>query len=104
MQGGHWESVRKINPKTGKMKTFTEFKGERKRLQEKCVRVFASKDANDGGLWKVKNDGSVAKVEGTPEHCFIFNDSVNGVKVPEKLDKQWYIRTAKERSDSFGKI
>ena len=104
MQGGHWESVRKINPKTGKMKTFTEFKGERKRLQEKCVRVFASKDANDGGLWKVKNDGFVAKVEGTPEHCFIWNDEVNGVKCPKKLDKQWYIRTAKKRSDSFGKI
>lgn len=103
MQGGHWESVRKINSKTGKMKTFTEFKGERKRLQEKCVRVFASKDANDGGLWKVKNDGSVAKVEGTPEHCFIWNDEVNGVKCPKKLDKDWYIETAKKRVVDFGK-
>ena len=102
MHGGHWESVRKVNPKTGKMKTFTEFKGEKKRLQEKCVRVFASKDTSDGGLWKVKNDGSVAKVEGTPEHSFIFNDNVNGVKCPRKLDKQWYVTTAKNRLKGFG--
>lgn len=102
MHGGHWESVRKVNPQTGKMKTFTEFKGDRKRLNEKCVRVFASKDQTDGGLWKVKNDGSVAKVEGTPEHCFIFNDAVNGVKVPDRLDKNWYISTAKDRLKGFG--
>jgi DNA polymerase len=102
LHGGHWTSVKRINPKTGKMKTFTEFKGQRKRLQEKCVRVFASKDPADGGLWKVKNDGSVAKVEGTPEHCFIFNESVNGVRCPARLDKQWYIQTAKDRLKGFG--
>lgn len=102
LHGGHWETVRKINPKTGKMKTFTEFRGERNRVPEKCVRVFASKDQSDGGLWKVKNDGSVAKVEGTPEHCFIFNDEVNGVQCPMKLDKEWYIRTAESRVKDFG--
>jgi DNA polymerase len=41
-------------------------------------------------------------MEGTPEQCFIFNDSVNGVKVPEKLDKQWYVATAKDRLKGFG--
>ena len=102
LHGGHYESIRKINPQTGKMKTFVEFHGSRKRLNEKCVRVFASKEPDDGGLWKVKNDGSLAKIEGTPEHCFIFNDDVNGVQCPKKLDKQWYINTAKYRLKGFG--
>lgn len=45
---------------------------------------------------------SKAKVEGTPEHCFIFNDEVNGVKVPRQLNKQWYINTAYDRLSGFG--
>ena len=100
--GGNWESVRKVNPATGKMKTFKEFRGTQERLPEKCVRVFASTNVADGGLWKVKKDGSVAKVEGTPEHCFIYNDDVNGVKVPWKLNKSWYVNTAKARLEGFG--
>lgn len=102
LHGGYWETVRKVNPKTGKMKTFKELTGSRQRLNEKCVRVFASTKTTDGGLWKVKNNGSIAKVEGTPEHCFIYNDSVNGVKCPKTLDKGWYIRTAKDRLKGFG--
>ena len=100
--GGYWESYRAINPETGKMKTFKRFIGNPQRLNEKCVRVFASKDTNDGGLWKVHKRGNQAKVEGTPEHCFIFNDDVNGVRVPEKLDKQWYIDLALKRLSKFG--
>lgn len=69
---------------------------------KKCVRVFASVNESDGGLWKIKKDGSKAKVEGTPEHCFIFNDEVNGVKVPRQLNKQWYINTAYDRLSGFG--
>jgi DNA polymerase len=102
LHGGHWEKVRRVNPATGKMKTFTDFVGERKRLKEKCVRVYASKDPKDGGLWKVKTDGSTAKVEGTPEHCFMVNDDVNDMCCPRKLDKEWYIRTAQERVEGFG--
>lgn len=102
LHGGHWEKTRRVNPATGKMKTFTDFVGERKRLKEKCVRVYASKDPADGGLWKVKTDGSTAKVEGTPEHCFMVNDDVNDMCCPRKLDKEWYIRTAQERVEGFG--
>ena len=102
LHGGHWEKVRRVNPATGKMKTFTDFVGERKRLKEKCVRVYASTDPKDGGLWKVKTDGSTAKVEGTPEHCFMVNDDVNDMCCPRKLDKEWYIRTAQERVEGFG--
>ena len=102
LYGGHWEKYKEINPDTGRLKTFDRFVGNPVRLNEKCVRVFASKDISDGGLWKIHKNGSQAKMEGTPEHCFIFNDEVNGVKVPEKLDKQWYIDTALNRLSKFG--
>lgn len=102
LYGGYWTSFKAVNPKTGRLKTYKKFVGDPERLNEKCVRVFASIDPDDGGLWKVHKSGSQAKVEGTPEHCFIFNDSVNGVKVPARLDKQWYIDTALKRLSRFG--
>jgi DNA polymerase len=102
LHGGYWESHKAINPKTGRLKTFETFIGERKELNEKCIRLFASTSMNDGGLWKVKGADKIEKLEGTPEHCFIFNEDVNGVKCPSKLDKQWYIKTAKERLKGFG--
>ena len=71
-------------------------------LNEKCVRVFASKRQEDGGLFKIHAiRGNVAKVEGTPEHCFIVNGDVNGVEVPDYLDRQWYIDEAKRRLQKF---
>lgn len=102
LHGGYWENYKEVNPKTGKLKTFVRWAGNPKKLNERCVRVFASKDINDGGLWKVKGADKKEKIEGTPEHCFIFNDEVNGVKCPAKLDKQWYINTAKDRLKGFG--
>lgn len=74
-------------------------------LKEKCVRCFASKRASDGGLFKVHSStGRMAKIEGTPENAFLWNDSVEGVKCPAKLDKQWYIDTARKRLKDFGVI
>lgn len=102
LHGGHWESYKAVNPDTGRIKTFKRLAGNRKAIKEKCVRVFASADMNDGGVWKVKNTGAVEKIENTPEHCFIWNDAVNGVKVPAKLDKQWYIDFANRRLKDFG--
>lgn len=104
LHGGHWESYKDINPASGRMKTFKKFVGQRKELKERCVRIFASVDINDGGLWKVKGTDKIEKLEGTPEHSFIWNDEVNGVKVPAKLDKQWYINTAKKRLTDFGVV
>jgi len=53
-------------------------------------------------LFKVhKERGTTAKVEGTPHHCFIFNELVNGVSVPEELDKSWYIDVANKRINDF---
>lgn len=102
LHGGFWEQYKQINPETGRMKTFKRFTGNKKKLNEQCVRVFASTDMNDGGLWKEHTNGRIAKVEGTPEHCFIFNDEVNGAGCPAKLDKQWYINTARSRLKDFG--
>lgn len=102
LHGGYWIKCKEINPTTGKLRTVAKFEGKAKRLNEKCVRVFASVNDSDGGLWKIKLDGSKSKIEGTPEHCFIFNDEVNGVKVPNKLNRQWYIDTAYDRLSGFG--
>lgn len=69
----------------------------------KSYRVFASNSQDDGRLLKrkaIKPKGE--KFGNTPEHCFIFNDDVNGVKVPETLDRGWYIDLAKKRLKQFG--
>lgn len=69
----------------------------------KSYRVFASNSQEDGRLLKrkaIKSKGE--KFGNTPEHCFIFNDDVNGVKVPANLDRSWYIELAKKRLKQFG--
>ena len=74
-------------------------------LKEKCIRVFASKAPSDAGVFKISiRTGKPEKISNSPEHCFIFNDAVNGLKVPEKLDKQWYIKFAKKRLADFGVV
>ena len=100
--GGHWEKYKAINPSSGRLKTYQKFVGNPQKLTERCVRVFASNNPSDGGLWKIKKDGSQAKVEGTPERCFIFNDDINDVKVSHNLDKNFYIEMAKDRLKGFG--
>ena len=74
-----------------------------KYMTEKCYRVFASRDKGDSYIGKCKAKGAtIEKFGNTPERCFIDNSSVNGKKVPEKLDKQWYIQLAKERLKQYG--
>lgn len=73
-----------------------------KQYVNKSYRVFASKSANDGKILKCRETSNPAKFGNTPDHCFIYNDEVNGVKVPEKLDKQWYIDFAQKRLKDFG--
>lgn len=76
-----------------------------KPIKEKCIRVFASNNPADPGVKKVhavrKN---TAKLTNSPEHCFIFNDDVKGVTVPDKLDRQWYIDFANKRLSDFGVV
>ena len=72
-------------------------------LNERCVRVFASKNEYDGGLFKLHISKSKPdKFPSTPTHCFIENDDVSEMKVPKKLDKEFYINIAKDRVNSFG--
>ena len=76
-----------------------------KRYDQKCYRVFASKLESDGKIEAVKTvNGKLSfnKFANTPEHCFIYNESVNGVKVPSILDKGYYIDLAKQRLNDYG--
>lgn len=73
------------------------------RLKEKCLRVFASKDENDKGVFKLKAIGkNPEKIAGTPIHCFINNEDINlNNEISSKLDKQWYIDLANKRINDF---
>jgi hypothetical protein len=71
------------------------------RLREKCLRIFASRDESDKGVYKVKLSGRSEKIASTPERCFIVNESVVGARVASRLDKDWYIRVAKKRIEDF---
>jgi DNA polymerase elongation subunit (family B) len=74
-------------------------------LKEKCIRVFASKAPSDAGVFKVSiRTGKPEKISNSPENCFIYNNTVNGVKVPNKLDKQFYIDMAIKRLKDFGVV
>lgn len=76
-----------------------------KPIKEKCIRVFASNDPADPGVKKVHAARkTTAKLTNSPEHCFIFNDDVKGVPVPDKLDRQWYIDFANKRLSDFGVV
>ncbi len=71
-------------------------------LNENILRVFASRSRRDPGVYKLKKyKDTKDKIGGTPERCFIENGDIKGIKVPRKLDKQWYIDTAKKRIKDF---
>lgn len=67
----------------------------------KCYRVFASTDRRDG-LIRTCRGTERKKAGNTPDRCFIENGDIRGVKVPAKLDKEYYIKLAKDRLEQFG--
>ncbi len=74
-------------------------------LKERCIRVFASTDVQDSGVQKVHaKTKKAAKITNSPDHCFLWNDNVNDVTCPVKLDKQWYINLAHKRLSDFGVV
>ena len=74
-------------------------------MNDRTFRVFASTDANDGYIGKIKSVGAtVEKFANTPDNCFILNGDVNGVKIPSRLNKQWYIDLAKKRLNDYGVV
>lgn len=71
-------------------------------INEKISRVFASRSRRDYGIFKLKNDKNKPdKMAGTPENAFIENGDIKGLRVPRKLDKQWYINVANKRIKDF---
>ncbi len=81
-----------------------------KELKDKTFRVFASRDENDSFIGKRKwiidrygiGSSRIEKFANTPDHCFICNDAVNGMDIPQKLDKQYYVDLAITRLNAFG--
>lgn len=75
------------------------------KFDNKAYRVFASCDNRDGRLLKCKQTEKGYKKDkfaNTPDHCFIENEDITGVKIPSKLDRQYYIDLAKKRLEDFG--
>jgi DNA polymerase len=72
------------------------------KYDNKAYRVFASKNENDGRLLKCDGVRNPAKFGNTPDHCFIENGDIRGMKIPDKLDRQYYINLANKRLEDFG--
>lgn len=76
-----------------------------KQLSEKTFRVFASTNPDDTFIGKVKikkEKEVIEKFANTPDHCFLYNGDVNGKKVPNNLDRDYYINMARKRLEQFG--
>lgn len=103
LHGVTYEPVRSV--KTGRLTKQTRMDlSDAVELNEKTIRVFASKNP-EGGLVKLHaKTGKYAKIENTPENCFIFNGNVNGYPVPSILDRQWYIDLTYKRLKDFGVV
>jgi DNA polymerase len=75
------------------------------KFDNKAYRTFASLDDTDGRLMACRMTSKgleKKKFGGTADKCFIFNDDLNGVPIPSKLDYQWYINLARKRLGDFG--
>lgn len=99
----HWEQkYDRKGRKCGKKLVYEH----RERYVNKSYRVFASKSPEAGRLLKCRTraDDSFenSKFGNTPDKCFVYNESVVGVKCPPELDKQWYIDFAQKRLRDFG--
>ena len=75
-------------------------------IVQKVNRIFPSIDTTLGGLYKHKKDkaeGTLDKVEGTPEHVLIYNEDIRGKKIGEldNIDYEWYIAEAQKRVNDF---
>ena len=82
---------------TGKYRSYVG-----KIVTEKVHRCFASKDKNDGTLYKKsKSKWSIDKTPSTPDRCFVINEDITEMTIPHKLDKQWYIDEANKRIKEF---
>lgn len=73
-----------------------------KPLNERCIRMFATKEMSGMTITKrSKETGKLAKLEGSPTKAVIINEDVNGLSIPDWLDREWYIRLAERRMVKF---
>lgn len=68
-------------------------------LPNKCNRIFANKDTSYGKVKKRKTGKDTwDDVEGLPEHCLIYNDSIEDMMIRDfDIDLDWYINLAKKK-------
>lgn len=97
----------KIRDEKGRSKRVIRFHGGDIQ-KDKTFRVFASKDHRKGGIYKVSGKvikgrkKNPEKFANTPDHCFIINDDISAMPIPDELDKQYYIDWAWDRLIDFG--
>lgn len=73
------------------------------KLNERCVRGFATTDQSKGSVWLL-DGGKAVKPKGitVPDHIEIINENILDLEIPAWLDKKWYINLAKARLEKFG--
>lgn len=69
--------------------------------QGKIFRVFASRSRKDKCLYKQKEGKNKEKFSGCPEHCKIINEDIRESAVPYWLNRNWYIKMAKNEIAKF---
>lgn len=81
-----------------------ESNGKTMRFDNKCYRVFASNNSQDGKILKCDGVRNPTKFGNTADRCFIVNDDVGGQSTDRfpRLDKQYYIDLARKRLEDFG--
>lgn len=73
-------------------------------LNERHLRVFASKYVSDGAIYKVHAEKlNVNQVGDTPMNAFIINEDITGKSTDDypELDREYYIKMAKKRMKGF---
>jgi DNA polymerase len=81
-----------------------ESEGKTIRYDNKCYRVFASRNPKDGRILKCDGVRNPAKFGNTPDRCFIVNDDIGRQSTDgfPNLDREWYVNLAKKRLEDFG--
>ena len=65
---------------------------------QRCNRVYASPFVTDGTLYKLHNNGQIAKIAGLPEHCIV--DNSNELSIND-IDRRWYIQNAYSKIQDY---
>lgn len=63
-------------------------------------RVFASTNEKYGKLVKVKQNGRRDTIASLPDHCLVYNKDIKDFDI-NLIDKYWYVREAKKRTNDF---